>query len=172
MLLDRSLNWKNDCIDEKRPLFSCEKFTGLKIIGSKIVQVVSNTVDQLDFPAKEILSIDISLGLTSDHAFTNKVVKQGSFLKKISYCDECGNVRCQIFETPFTAVAEIPGVDPKMDLEIQNKLILAETDHHLFDPKTLREIVVLDIEIKVSALVQRKFRVCNSHILSLQQISR
>lgn len=170
-MFDRKVDRRKDC-KERKPLFSCEKFKVLKVIGEKVVQVVSDTVDQLDFPAWEILDVEISLGKTTDHAFTDKVVKQGCICKKVVYCDTEGIVRCQIIEIPFTAVAEIPGVDPELDLEIQNKLILAEVDFELIDPTTLSEKVVIDIEIKVSTFVQRKLRVCNTNILSHQQISR
>ena len=99
------------CNKNKMSLFSCEKFKLLKVIGEEVVQVVSDTVDQLDFPACEILDVSFELLNTTDHAFTNKVVKQGTIQKRIQYCDTWGTVRCQVIEIPFTAVAEIPGVD-------------------------------------------------------------
>ncbi|MCK4257608.1 MAG: DUF3794 domain-containing protein [Halanaerobiales bacterium] len=155
-----------------QPLFSCEKFKLLKVIGEETVQVVSDTVDALERPAREIIEIDFELVDTTDHAFTDKVVKQGIICKRIIYCDTDGDVRCQFVRIPFTAVAEIPGVDPKFELEFQNKLILAETDYDLIDPNTLAEKVVFEIKIKVSKYVQRQLKVCNTNVLSHNQICR
>ncbi len=155
-----------------QPLFSCEKFKLLKVIGEKTVQVVSDTVDQLDFPAAEIIEVDFELIKTTDHAFTDKVVKQGIIRKRIIYCDTDGIMRCQFVEIPFTAVAEIPGVDPELELEFQNKLILAETDYDLIDPQTLSEKVVFEIKIKVSTYVQRLLRVCNTNVISHMQVCK
>lgn len=148
----------------------CDEFKLLKVIGEKTVQIVSDTVDQLDYPAEEILKIDFELANTTDHAFTDKVVKQGFIRKKVIYCDTNGVVRCQTFEIPFTAVAEIPGVDPDKELEFQNKLVLEETDFDLICPNTLSEKVVFEIKITVSTWVHRRLKVCHSNILSHIQI--
>lgn len=158
--------------DKKIPAFSCEQFKLLKVIGEKIVQVVSDTVDTLDYPAERILEIDFDLCQTTDHAFTDKVIKQGIIRKRVIYCGCDGIVRCQNIEIPFTAVAEIPGVDPSLELEFQNFLVLKETDYTLLDANTLSEKIVFEIKIKVSTWVQRKLKVCNSNIIKQIQISR
>lgn len=153
------------------PPFVCEKFKLLKVIGEEVVQVVSDTVDELDCPAREILEFNFELLNTTDHAFTDKVVKQGVIRKRVLYCDVEGTTRCQFIDIPFTAVAEIPGVDPELELEFQNKLVLAETDYTLLDPQTLSEKVVFEIMIKVSYYVQRKLQVCNTNVICHRQIS-
>lgn len=150
----------------------CDEFKLLKVIGEKTVQIVSDSVDQLDYPAEEILKIDFELANTTDHAFTDKVVKQGFIHKKVIYCDKEGVVRCQTFAIPFTAVAEIPGVDPDKELEFQNKLILAETDFELICPTTLKEKVVFEIKIIVSTWVLRRLKVCHGNVLSHTQVCR
>ncbi len=169
--------WGSDvCKDSKfnkhEPLFRREKFKLLKVIGEEVIQVVSDSTDRLDFPAKDIIKVTFELGCTTDHAFKNKIVKQGIIHKKVLYCDTSGIVRCQIFDIPFTAPAEIPGVDPCLELEFQEKLILAETDYLMLDCQTVNAKVVFEIKIKVSTWVQEYLQVCNSNIVSHLQICR
>lgn len=164
---------KCNCHEEHvAPLFSCEQFKVLKVIGRKTAQVVSDTVDQLDHPAREILSINFVLAETQDSAFMNKVVKQGIIRKHVVYCDVDGIVRCQTIDIPFTAVFDIPGVDPHLELEFQNRLVHQETDFRLIDCRTLAEKVVFDVEVVVSTWVERKLRVCNTSVLHSYQVCR
>ena len=156
---------------KKKTLFSCEKFKVLKVIGEEVVQVVSDSIDELDFPAQEVLNVDFELINTEDHIFTDKIVKQGTIRKRIEYCDIDGIIRCEFVDIPFTATAEIDDVDPDLELEIQNELILAETDFNLINPTTLNEKVVFEIKIKVSTWVQKKLKVCNTNIVSHNIIS-
>lgn len=154
----------------RKPLFSCEEFKLLKVIGEEIVQVVDETIDELDFPVAEVLDVEFELNNVTDHAFKDKVVKQGTICKRVVYCDTSGVVRCNFFEIPFEAVAEIPGVDPKLELEFQNKLVNAETDFEKINDQTILQKVVFDIKIKVSHFVQRKLKVCNTNVISHKQI--
>lgn len=156
----------------ERQVDYCEEFKLLKVIGEKVVQVVSDSVDHLDCPAAEIIKIDFELAKTTDHAFTDKVVKQGVIHKKVVYCDTSGVVRCQTFEIPFTAVAEIPGVDPYCELEFQSKLILKEIDYELLCHDTLSEKVVFEVKITASTWVHRRLKPCYGNILNHIQVCR
>lgn len=143
----------------------------MKVIGEKTVQVVSPSEDELDYYAKEILDIDFKLKDVTDHVFKDKVVKQGKIKKKVLYIDKDGLTHCEHFVTPFTAVAEIEGVDPKLELDIQNKLVSSEIDFDLIDYDTVDIKIVFEIQIKVSRWVQRRLSVCNTNIINIRQVS-
>ena len=169
------MDFEKNCeakVDGRGLLVRCEKFKLLKVIGEKVVQVVSDTIDCLDCPAKEIIDITFKVVEMVDHPFVDKVVKQGIIRKKVLYCDTAGVVRCQIFNIPFTATADIPGVNPDLELDIQNKILASDLDFRLIDQHTLMEKIVLDIRIKVSNWVQEKIRVCNSNVISVVQVGR
>lgn len=169
MHLEENCGKKGSCM---KPLFRCEKFKLLKVIGEQVVQVVSDTFDCLECPAKEILDITIDVVDMVDHPFVDKVVKQGIIRKKVLYCDTAGVARCQIFNIRFTATADIPGVDPNLELDIQNKVLSSAVDFKLIDKHTLMEKIVLDIRIKASTWVQEKIRVCNSNVVNCIQVGR
>lgn len=152
-------------------LFSCEEFKILKVIGEEVVQVVSEQLDCLDTCVKDIIDITFDLVDINESVFTNKIVQQGIIRKKIIFCTLTGDVRCQFVDTPFTAIAEIPGIEPKEDLEIQNKVLLTESDYRLIDSQTLSVKVVFEILFKASKFVQRKLQVCNTNVLSVLQVS-
>ncbi|SJZ38578.1 DUF3794 domain-containing protein [Selenihalanaerobacter shriftii] len=158
------------------PLFSCENFKVLKVIGEEVVQVVTSSVDQVDLPAgvqgiQEIIAIDFELINVTDRIFTDKIVKQGTIRKRVQFCDTNGVNRCEFFDIPFTTTAEITGVDPELELEIQNELVLAETDFNLIDPQTIEEQLVFEIKITVSTWTQQRLRICNTNIISYNIIT-
>lgn len=155
----------------KKPLFRCEEFKLLGVIGEDRVQVVSTTKDILKFPAIAILEIDAALLNVTDHIFTDKVLKQGLIQKRIQYASRCSIKRCQLIEVPFSATAHIPGVDRDLEIETQNRLVLVETDYQLLDPYTLEVKVILEINVKASTYVQRKLKVCTTNVISHSLIS-
>ena len=152
-------------------LFSCEEFKILKVIGEDVEQVVSEKKICLDTCAREIINITFDLVDIRESVFTNKIVEQGIIRLKIIFCSLAGDVRCQFAKIPFTVVSEIPGVDPDEELEIQNTVLLTETDYKLIDPEKLIVKTVFEILIKASKFVQRKLKVCNTNVLCVQQFS-
>ncbi len=141
------------------------------MIGEETVQVVSSSEDVLDYKAKEILDVDFKLKDVTDHLFTDKVVKQGKIKKKIVYIDKEGLIQCEYFETPFTVTAEIKGVKPELELDIQNKIVLSEIDFHLTRSHIVDIQIVFDIRIKASKWVQRRLSVCNTNIINIHQVT-
>ncbi len=157
-----------------KPLFGCEKFKLLKVIGEKTVQVVNSIEEDLELLGHkdkviDIIDIKIKLGEVSDFVFKDKVVKQGNLVLQILFCEDDNDVECVFVKVPFEAVAEIPGVDPKLELDIQNKLVSAEADFEL-DKGAVIIKVAADILIKVSTFVQRKLKVCNTSVISHKQV--
>lgn len=157
--------------EAKKPLFGCEEFKVLRVVGEDTAQIVSATKDILLFPAQAILSVTIDLLHVTDHVFTNKIVKQGIIQKQIQYCSRCSIKRCQLVEVPFTATAHIQGVKQGQELDIQNRILLAETDYQLFEPYTVEVKAVIEIQVKASEYAQRRLRVCHTNVISHSLIS-
>lgn len=155
----------------KKPLFSCEECKVLCVVGEDTAQIVSTTRDILMFPAHTILKIDVDLLHVTDHIFTDKIVKQGILQKQIQYCSSCSIKRCQLVEVPFVVTAHIPGVEHREDLDIQNKILLIETDEQLLDPYTIEIKAVIDIQVKASRYVQKRIKVCHTNVINHSLIS-
>ena len=135
-----------------------ERLKVLRVIDEKFAQVVVEST--VEIPAVKIDRIEVSVKDVTDHIFTGKIVKQGTFHKQIFFVDATGVVREMNEDVPFVLAVDIPGLDKKNPwLEIEDKVLKIETDFILqpkacHEPALLKQKVEADFLVKVSEWVQ------------------
>jgi len=151
--------------------FKTERFKLLRVVGETEGQLVKTSTVTLDKPAVKVDRVDVRLTDVDHKVFDGKVVKQGVLVKQIFYVDNTNTLRHQEECIPFDVVLEIPGVDPDMDLEIQNKVLSTEVDFQLVAPTRLEQKVVIHLQVKVSEYVQRNLVVALGNVVSTDVVT-
>lgn len=151
-------------------LWRSEKFKLLQVVGHGTAQVVEERNVALQNPAVKVDRIDVRLEDVEDRLFPNKIVKQGNIVKQIFYVDTADFVRHQQVTIPFMVAIDVPGVDPEMDLEIQNHVVAIDVDFSLASPTVLVEKVVIDLAVTAAKWVEKRLPVFTGKVLSATTI--
>lgn len=131
-----------------------ELFKLLKVLAEEQVQTIVEVTADVPKCPERLVDVDITTANETFHVFTGKLVKQGTLVVNIQFCDNDNEKRCFTTTAPFTAVLEVPGLCPEKDVDIQFRNILIENDLQLVNGVLTGKVHLVEL-VKVSEFVQR-----------------
>jgi len=141
-----------------------ELFKLLKVLDEEQVQTIIPIEAQVPGCPDRLFDVHIKTANETFHVFTGKLVKQGTLVITIQFCDEKDDKRCFTTTAPFMAVVEILGLCPDKDVDIQFKDVLIENDLQLVNGVLTGKVHLVE-QIKVSEFVQRFLEVKDTPVL-------
>ena len=131
-----------------------ELFKLLKVLDEEQVQTIIPVEAQVPGCPDRLFDVHITTANETFHVFTGKLVKQGTLVITIQFCDDKDDKRCFTTTVPFMAVVAILGLCPDKDVDIQFKNVLIENDLQLVNGVLTGKVHLVE-QIKVSEFVQR-----------------
>ena len=120
----------------------------MAVLATATAQVLVDDTVILPVAAEKIDEIVASIRDLECFVIDNKVIFQGTLHKQIFFVDLAGIVRHLGVDIPFSGFVDTPGVLAGSVCELTPSI--AFLDFNLVTPTTMREIVVIDIEITVT----------------------
>ncbi|MGE5552013.1 MAG: hypothetical protein ACM3ZC_15995 [Bacteroidota bacterium] len=136
------------------PRTKVELFKLLKVLAEVQVQSIIPVEVQVPKCPDRLIDVNITTANETFHVFTGKLVKQGTLVVTIEFCDEDDDERCFTTTVPFMAVVEATGLCPDRDVDIQFKNVLIENDLQLVHGVLTGKVHLVE-QVKVSEFVQR-----------------
>ncbi|NLG83495.1 MAG: DUF3794 domain-containing protein [Firmicutes bacterium] len=122
-----------------------------EVVGEATGQTLLENEVTLAIPALKVEEIRAELQEVTAEIIPDKVIVQGRIHKQIFFVDTAGMARHQAEDVPFTALLDLPGAAPGMQVRVWPKIekVLFE----LAGPTLLREKVVVEVFAKVTTAV-------------------
>ncbi|MGQ9779714.1 MAG: DUF3794 domain-containing protein [Bacillota bacterium] len=139
-----------------------------EVVGEATGQTMQENEVTLAIPALKVEEIRAELKEVTAEVIPDKVIVQGRIHKQIFFIDTAGMARHQAEEVAFTALVELPGAAPGMQVRVWPKIenILFE----LAGPTLLREKVIIEVFAKVTRAVQFRATLGEGPLLRVKEV--
>lgn len=130
------------------------------VLAEETVQVLLEDTVDLFTPAQKIDQIVASVRDLRCHVIPDKLIFQAVLHKQIFFVNEENTVVHQGVDIPFSGFVDIPGAQPGQSCQLIPEIVFIEAT--LTTPETLREIVVIDMTVRLLDITNLDNIICNT----------
>src|SRR5690554_310275 len=138
------------------------------VTGEATKQHLLENIVILDIPAEKVDEIRGELRDLQVEVIPDKVIVQGLVHKQIFFVDQGNLARHQEEEVPFSLFLDIPGAEPGMEVQVHP--VIEKIFFELLSPEEVREKVIIEVFVKVTEMIQERFRTGDGPLFKVEQV--